>query len=89
MKFTNPITNGTKKRRNPRQDEQQPREKNKENETTACISLEDDVLSHVPLKCPKNQQKKVLKDTGACANAISEKNYEDLNFSFGTTATIS
>ena len=28
-------------------------------------------------------------DTGACANAISEKDYEDLKSSFGTTVTIS
>ena len=89
-KSTNPISNRTKKRVKPRQYEQKPREKtNEQNEITACISLKGDVLSYVPLKFPIHQQRKALIDTGACANAISEKDYEDLKSSFGTSATIS
>ena len=60
----------------PRQYEQQPRKK--QSEITACISLEGDVLSYVPLKFPNNQQWKALIDTGAFGNAISEEGYEDL-----------
>ena len=74
----------------PRQYEEQPRKtKNEQNEITACISLEGGVLSYVPLKFPNNQQRKALIDTGACANAITEKDYDDWKSSFGTTATIS
>ena len=58
-------------------------------EFTACISLESDVLSYVPLKFPNNQQKKALIDIGACANVNSEREYEELKSSHGTTAVIS
>ena len=60
-----------------------------QDEITECISFEGDVLSYVPLKFPNNQQKKAVKDTGACTNAISEKDYENLKSTPGTTATIS
>ena len=59
-----------------------------QNEITACISLEAAVLSYVPLKFPNNQQRKALIDTGACANAISEKDYEQLK-PFGTQTQLS
>ena len=88
-KPTNTISNRTKKRVKPRQCEKQREKTDDQNEKTACISLEGDVLSYVPLKFPNNQQRKALIDTGACANAISEKDYEDLKSSFGTTVTIS
>ena len=74
----------------PRQYEERPRKtKNEQNEITACIFLEGDVLSYVPLKFPNNQQRRALIDNGACANAISERDYDDLKSSFGTTAIIS
>ena len=60
-----------------------------QNEITACISLEGDVLSYVPLKFSNYQQKKALIDTGACANAISERDYFVLKTSHATTAVIS
>ena len=41
------------------------------------------------MKFPNNQRRKALIDTGACANAISERDYDDLQSSFGTTAIIS
>ena len=53
----------------------------------ACISLAGDVLSYFPLKFSNNQHRKALIDTGACANAISEKDYEELQLSCGTNAT--
>ena len=73
----------------PRQCEKQRETTDEPNEITACISLEGDVLPYVPLKFPNNQQRKALIDTGSCANAISEKDYEDLKSIFGTTAIIS
>ena len=73
----------------PRQCEKQRETTDEPNEITACISLEGDVLSYVPLKFPNNQQRKALIDTGACANAISENNYGDLKSTFGTTAIVS
>ena len=56
---------------------------------TACISLDSHVLFYFLLKFLNSQHGKALIDTGACANAVSERDYEDLKFSFGTTATIS
>ena len=53
------------------------------NGLTACISLEGDPVSYVTLTFSVNQQKKALIDTGACAFAISEKDYQELK-SFGT-----
>ena len=89
-KSTNTISNRPKKRVKPRQYEEQPwKTKNKHNEITACISLEGDVLSYVPLKFPNNQQGTAIIDTGGCGNAISERDYEDSKASFGTTAIMS
>ena len=70
-KSTNALPNRTKKRLKPRQYEQQPREKNEQNEITACISLEGDVLPYFALKFPNNQQNALI-DTGANPNAIIE-----------------
>ena len=61
----------------------------KRKKITACISLEGDVLSYAPLKFSNIQDRKALIDTGACANAISEKDYEELQLSCGTNATLS
>ena len=73
----------------PRQREKPRETTDEQNEITACISLEGDVLSYVPLKFPNNQQSKALIDTGARANAISEGDYEELKLSHGTIAVIS
>ena len=73
----------------PHQCEKRRKTTDEQNEITACISLEGDVLSYVPLKFPNNQQRKALIDTGACANAINKKDYEDLKSSFGATVSIS
>ena len=85
QKSTNPLPNSTKKRIKPRQYDNAPQEAQatQENGITACISLEGDLLSYVPLKFTTNQQRKALIDTGACANAISEKDYQELK-PFGT-----
>ena len=79
----------TKKRVEPRQYVEPQETNNEQYGMTACIALEVDVLSYVPLKFPNNQHRKALIDTGACANAICEKDYEDLKLSFGTTTPIS
>ena len=83
-KSTNPLPNSTKKRIEPRQYDEAPQEAQttQENGITACISLED-LFSYVTLKFSATQQRRALIDTGACANAISEKDYQELK-SFGT-----
>ena len=88
LKSTNTISNRAIKRVKLRQYDEQPwKTRNEHNEITEYIPLEGDVLSYVPLKFPSNQKRKALFDTGACANAISERDYEDLKSSFGTTAS--
>ena len=69
----------------PRQYDDAPQEAQTTQESgiTACISYEADLLSYVPLKFSAGQQRRALIDTGACANAISEKDYHELK-SFGT-----
>ena len=59
------------------------------NNITASISLERDILFYVFFKFSNHQQRKALIDTGACANAISGKDYEELIPSGGTNATLS
>ena len=59
-----------------------------ENVLTVCISVQGDVLSYVLLEFPENHYEKGLIDTGACANAISVKNYEDLKSSARNTAIL-
>ena len=85
QKSTNSLPNSTKKRLKPRQYDIAPQEAQatQDNGITACISLEGDLLSYVPLKFSTNQQRKAFIDTGACANAISEKDYQELK-PFGT-----
>ena len=82
---TNPLPNSTKKQIEPRQYDDAPQEaqKTQENGITACISFERDLPSYVPLKFSASQQRRALIDTGANANAISEKDYQELK-SFGT-----
>ena len=79
------LTKQHQKRIKPRQFDDAPQEAQttQENGITACISLEGDLLSYVPLKFSNTQQRKALIDTGAFANAISEKDYHELK-SFGT-----
>ena len=55
----------------------------RENAITACISLEGNILSYVPLRFAANQQKKAFVGTTACDNAISEEDYQELK-SFGS-----
>ena len=55
---------------------------------TACISLEGDILSYVPTKVSTTHQRETLIDTGACAKAFSENNYEELK-SLGTQTNLS
>ena len=54
-----------------------------ENGKTACISLEVDLFSYVAIRFSANQRGKALIDTGACAKAVSKKDYQELK-SFGT-----
>ena len=84
LKSTNPLPNSTKKRIEPPQYDDAPQEAQttQEKGLTACISLEGD-LSYVPMKFSATQQKRAQVDTGAWANAISEKDYQELE-SFGT-----
>ena len=84
-KSTNPLPNSTKKQIEPRQYDDAPQEAQttQENGITACISLEGDLLSYVRLKFSASQQRRALIDTGACANAMSEKDYQEVK-SFGT-----
>ena len=53
------------------------------------VFLEGDVLSYVQLKFPNNKQWKKLLDTGACANAITERDYEEVKTSSALTASLS
>ena len=84
QKSTNSLPNSTKKQIKPRQYDIAPQEAQatQDNGITACISLEGDLLSNVPLKFSTNQQRKALIDTGASADAISE-DYQELQ-PFGT-----
>ena len=59
---------------------QQQKQHRRENQIIACISLEVDFLSYVPLKFFNSEHLKALIDTGAWANAISEKDYEKLKY---------
>ena len=79
QKRTNTLPDSLKKRVTPRQYAQKRKKTTeKENNITARISLEGHVLSYVRLNFSNNQHRKALIDTSAYANAISEKDYDEL-----------
>ena len=89
-KPANSKSNSTKKRVEPRQYEDKTEEttQSEDHQITACISLEGDILSNVPLKFSSKETRKTLIDTGACANAISEHDYEDFKSSCGNISQL-
>ena len=76
-KPANSIRSSTEKGIEPRQYEEKATQR-EHHQITACISLEGDILPCITLKFSFKEARKALIDTGASANAIREKHYEDL-----------